>query len=196
MKMVSAALASRSEEEDRELVPRRRGPAALDLRLLRRRHVALVDASFEVEALDAVRRRPHEARRGALRRRRRLGEAEAVERGLAFELLDPKKDAGLDRAERLEVRIVGLGGRVDGPRRLLGEFLSFVEVHEALDRRGRGTAVADHAQGALVGERAERGAGRDLIKVRRPGAVRVAADRRALHVDDLRRAVEKCCKKL
>ena len=26
--------ASRSEEEDRELVPRRRGPAALDLRLL------------------------------------------------------------------------------------------------------------------------------------------------------------------
>ena len=71
MKMVSAAAgldyrdgspaASRSEEEDRELVPRRRGPAALDLRLLRRRHVALVDASFEVEALDAVRRRPHEA---------------------------------------------------------------------------------------------------------------------------------------
>ena len=30
MKMVSAAPASRSEEEDRELVPRRRGPAALD----------------------------------------------------------------------------------------------------------------------------------------------------------------------
>ena len=38
--------ASRSEEEDRELVPRRRGPAALDLRLLRRRHVALVDPSL------------------------------------------------------------------------------------------------------------------------------------------------------
>ena len=50
--------ASRSEEEDRELVPRRRGPAALDLRLLRRRHVALVDASLEVEALDPVRRGP------------------------------------------------------------------------------------------------------------------------------------------
>ena len=116
--------------------------------------------------------------------------AEAVERGLAFKLLHPKKDAGLDRAERLEVRVVRLGGRVDGPRRLLGEFLSFVEVHEALDRRRRGTAVADHAQGALVGERAELRAGRDLIKMRRPGAVRVAADRRALHVDDLRRAVD------
>ena len=61
-----AAAASRSEEEDRELVPRRRGPAALDLRLLRRRHVALVDASFEVEALDAVRRRPHESAAGEL----------------------------------------------------------------------------------------------------------------------------------
>ena len=107
MKMVSAA--PRSEEEDRELVPRRRGPAALDLRLLRRRHVALVDASFEVEALDAVRRRPHEARRGALCGRRGLG-SEVVERGLTFQLLHPKKDAGLDRAEGLEVRIVGLGG--------------------------------------------------------------------------------------
>ena len=50
--------ASRSEEEDRELVPRRRGPAALDLRLLCGRHVAVVDATLEVEALDAVRRRP------------------------------------------------------------------------------------------------------------------------------------------
>ena len=54
MKMVSAAPASRSEEEDRELVPRRRGPAALDLRLLCGRHVAVVDASFEVEALVAL----------------------------------------------------------------------------------------------------------------------------------------------
>ena len=68
--------------------------------------------------------------------------------------------------------------------------MSFVEVHEALDRRGRWTAVADHAQGALVGERAELRAGRDLIKMRRARAVRVAADRRALHVDDLRRAVD------
>ena len=62
-----AAAASRSEEEDRELVLRRRGPTALDLRLLRRRQVAFVDASLEVETLDAVRR--DEARRGALRRR-------------------------------------------------------------------------------------------------------------------------------
>ena len=69
--------ASRSEEEDRELVLRRRGPTALDLRLLRRRQVAFVDPSLEVETLDAVRR--DEARRGALRRRRRLGaEAEAI----------------------------------------------------------------------------------------------------------------------
>ena len=112
-------------------------------------------------------------------------EAEAVERGLAFELLHPKKDAGLDRAEGLEVGVDRLGGRGDGPRRRLGEFLGFVEVHDrAL------VAVADQAQGALVGERAELRAGRDLIKMRRPGAVRVAADRRALHVDDLRRAVD------
>ena len=48
--------ASRSEEEDRELVLRRRGPTALDLRLLRRRQVAFVDPSLEVETLDAVRR--------------------------------------------------------------------------------------------------------------------------------------------
>ena len=43
--------ASRSEEEDRELVLRRRGPTALDLRLLRRRQVAFVDPSLEVETL-------------------------------------------------------------------------------------------------------------------------------------------------
>ncbi len=54
MKMVSAA--PRSEEEDRELVPRGRGLLALESRLLRRRQVAFVDASFEVETLDAVRR--------------------------------------------------------------------------------------------------------------------------------------------
>ena len=48
--------ASRSEEEDRELVLRRRGPTALDLRLLRRRQVAFVDPALEVETLDAVRR--------------------------------------------------------------------------------------------------------------------------------------------
>ena len=40
--------ASRSEEEDRELVLRRRGPTALDLRLLRRRQVAFVDPSLAV----------------------------------------------------------------------------------------------------------------------------------------------------
>ena len=45
-------------------MPRRRRATALDLRLLCGRHVAFVDASFEVETLDAVRRRPHEARRG------------------------------------------------------------------------------------------------------------------------------------
>ena len=59
--------ASRSEEEDRELVLRRRGAAALDLRLLRRRQVAFVDPALEVETLDAVRR--DEARRGALKGR-------------------------------------------------------------------------------------------------------------------------------
>ena len=63
--------------------------------------------------------------------------------------------------------------------------MGFVEVHDrAL------VAVADQAQGALVGKRAERLAGRDLIKVRRAAALGVAADRRALHVDDLRRAVD------
>ena len=49
-------------------MPRRRRATALDLRLLCGRHVAFFDASFEVETLDAVRRRPHEARRGPDRR--------------------------------------------------------------------------------------------------------------------------------
>ena len=158
MKMVSAGAAgldyrdgspaaSRSEEEDRELVLRRRGPTALDLRLLRRRQVAFVDPSLEVETLDAVRR--NEARRGALRRRRRLGaEAEAVERGLAFELLDAEEDAGLDRAEGLEVTIVGLGGRGDGPRRRLGEFL---KPREPANSRRKSRAIIERARVRSLG---------------------------------------------
>ena len=107
MKMVSAAPASRSEEEDRELVPRRRGPAALDLRLLRRRHVALVDASFEVEALDAVGRGPD-----------RLAVFDLRDSVGAIDFLLRRADGRFDRARRRvtalgDLALRELGGLVD-----------------------------------------------------------------------------------